>query len=230
MSKNTEKVSIQELANNFYWFRTVENYQNLYLRLHWGIRTYLYKYLQDIDDCNDVTIGVFEKVWSKMDMYDPMKSNFSTWLYRVARNDALLFLKNKQKTTYKHLPNDISNIYSNALVDDSTTLANIQEELLCDNIFENAFDRKSYGEVIDEMYDVSIRSIHKLPDNFKLALTEQLINKKSIEQIAYDNNIKKTTVVNWIYQGRQALKNIIKTEFKELYDDYVLGSENYMSM
>lgn len=56
------------------------------------------------------------------------------------------------------------------------------------------------------------------------------MNKKSIEQIAYDNNIKKTTVVNWIYQGRQALKNIIKTEFKELYDDYVLGSENYMSM
>ena len=227
MSKE-KKVNIQDIANKFYLTHSIEDFQNLYLRLHWGLRTYLYKYLNDIDDCNDVVIGVFEKVWSKIDMYNPSKSNFSTWIYRVARNDALLFLKNKQKISNKCLPKDISDIYSSALVDSSDGAGfDIQDELLCENLFDNLFNKKTYGEIIDEMYDVSISSINKLPEHFKLALTEQLINKKSIEQIAIDNNVKKTTIVNWIYQGRQALKEIIKTDHKNLYEEYAMGKENY---
>lgn len=227
MSKEKNKVSIQTIANKFYLTHSIQDFQDLYMRMHWGIRTYLFKYLNDVDDCNDVTIGVFEKVWTKMDMYEPTKSNFSTWLYRVARNDALLFLKNKQKTSQKHLPKDISDIYSSALVDSSEGGYSIQDELLCENTFDNLFNKKTYGEVIDEMYDVSIQSINKLPEHFRLALTEQLINKKSIEQIAVDNNVKKTTIVNWIYQGRQALKEIIKNDHKHLYEEYALGKENY---
>ena len=106
MSKEKKQASIQTIANKFYLTHSIQDFQDLYMRMHWGIRTYLYKYLNDVDDCNDVTIGVFEKVWTKMDMYEPTKSNFSTWLYRVARNDALLFLKNKQKTSQKHLPKE----------------------------------------------------------------------------------------------------------------------------
>lgn len=221
-----KKKSIQELANEFYWTRSVDSYQKLYDRIHWGIRTYICKYIKNnIDDCNDVVVNVLEKVWTKMDMYDPNRAKFSTWLYRIARNEALLFLQGRSKNNSKIYDNDISDIYTTTLTSNGCEAFMVNDSY---NISLTNENKKTYGEIIDEMYDVSVTCINKLPDNFKLALTEKLINKKTIEQIAYDNQIKKTTLVNWLYQGKQALKEIVKEEFKELYEDYTLGEEKYI--
>lgn len=228
LKKETNKSdkTIQELANAFYFTRSVEDYQNLYNRIHWGLRTYVCKFIKNnIDDCNDVVVDVLEKIWTKIDMYDPLKAKFSTWLYRVARNEALLYLQGRKKRNNKFYDNDISEIYYGTLTSGGCdTFAVYDKHLFA---FEDK-DKKTYGEVVDEIYDVSVKCINKLPDNFKLALTEKLINKKTIEQIAYDNQIKKTTLVNWLYQGRQALKEIVKEEYKDLYEDYILGEENYV--
>ena len=222
-----KKKSIQELANEFYMTRSVDSYQRLYDRVHWGLRTYICKYIKNnIDDCNDVVVNVLEKVWTKIDMYNPTRAKFSTWLYRVARNEALLFVQGRNKISSKIYDNDISDIYT------TTLSANGCEAFMVNDTYNISLteeSKKTYGEVVDEMYDVSVTCINKLPDNFKLALTEKLINKKTIEQIAYDNQIKKTTLVNWLYQGKQALKEIVKEEFKDLYEDYVMGEEKYMT-
>lgn len=232
LKKENEKIkekkkSIQELANEFYMTRSVDSYQRLYDRVHWGLRTYICKYIKNnIDDCNDVVVNVLEKVWTKIDMYNPTRAKFSTWLYRVARNEALLFVQGRNKISSKIYDNDISDIYT------TTLSANGCEAFMVNDIYNISLaeeSKRTYGEVVDEMYDVSVTCINKLPDNFKLALTEKLINKKTIEQIAYDNQIKKTTLVNWLYQGKQALKEIVKEEFKDLYEDYVMGEEKYMT-
>lgn len=221
-----KKKSIQELANEFYMTRSVDSYQRLYDRVHWGLRTYICKYIKNnIDDCNDVVVNVLEKVWTKIDMYNPTRANFSTWLYRVARNEALLFVQGRTKTNSKIYDNDISDIYTTTLSANGCEAFMVNDTY---NISLTGENKKTYGEIVDEMYDVSVTCINKLPDNFRLALTEKLINKKTIEQIAYDNQIKKTTLVNWLYQGKQALKEIVKEEFKDLYEDYTMGEEKYI--
>ena len=226
ISTKEKKKSIQELANEFYMTRSVDSYQRLYDRVHWGLRTYICKYIKNnIDDCNDVVVNVLEKVWTKIDMYNPTRANFSTWLYRVARNEALLFVQGRNKTNSKIYDNDISDIYTTTLSANGCEAFMVNDTY---NISLTGENKKTYGEIIDEMYDVSVTCINKLPDNFRLALTEKLINKKTIEQIAYDNQIKKTTLVNWLYQGKQALKEIVKEEFKDLYEDYTMGEENYI--
>lgn len=223
--------SIQSLADKFYMTRSKEDFQNLYLRIYWGIKTYVSsKFLSNnIEDAEDVVAGVMEKVWTKIDMYDPMKANFSTWIYKIAMNDSLLFLKNRSKTSDRIVDIDISELYSATLLSGGSDNFVKQEE--CDyRIKDDLFEKLTYGEIIDNMYDVSISCINKLPDNYRLALREQLIHKKTIEQIAYDNDIKTTTLVNWLYKGKQALKEIIKNEFKELYENYTMGEENYLAL
>lgn len=230
--ENKDKVeSIQTLANKFYMSRSKEDFQNLYIRLYWGLKTYISnKFLNNnMEDSDDVVASVMEKIWTKIDMYDPVKANFSTWIYKVAMNDSLLYLKNRNKISSRMVDTDVSDLYSSTLISGNADNFIIQEE--CDyKVNDDVFEKLTYGEIIDNIYDVSISCINKLPDNYKLALQEKLINKKSIEQIAHDNNIKTTTLVNWLYKGRQALKEMIMTEYKDLYDNYNMGEENYLSM
>lgn len=74
--------------------------------------------------------------------------------------------------------------------------------------------------LIDNMADASIKCIDYLPDNYRLVLREQLVNKKKINQIAEDNNIPMTTIVNWLYKGKIKLQEVVKDKYKNLYESY----------
>ncbi|WP_029903981.1 RNA polymerase sigma factor [Prevotella sp. 10(H)] len=60
--------------------------------LYWQIR----KIVLSHDDANDVLQNTFIKVWTSIDNFRS-ESKISTWLYRIAINEAITFL-NKQRT------------------------------------------------------------------------------------------------------------------------------------
>ena len=62
-------------------------------QLYWKIRRIVLNH----DDANDVMQNVFVKAWTNLDEFRN-KSKFSTWLYRIAINESLDFVR-KQKNT-----------------------------------------------------------------------------------------------------------------------------------
>lgn len=54
------------------------------------------------DDTDDVVQNVFIKVWKNLDSFRE-DSQFFTWLYRIAVNESLSFLKSKQLRSYLSL-------------------------------------------------------------------------------------------------------------------------------
>lgn len=66
----------------------VKTYQQ---RLYWHIR----KMVIDHDDTDDLLQEVFIKVWKNIDKFRE-DSNLYTWLYRIATNECLNFLKSKR--------------------------------------------------------------------------------------------------------------------------------------
>ena len=66
----------------------VRKYQE---RLYWHIR----KIVIDHDDSDDVIQNTFMKVWMGLDRFRE-DSQLFTWLYRIATNEALTFLKKKR--------------------------------------------------------------------------------------------------------------------------------------
>jgi RNA polymerase sigma-70 factor (ECF subfamily) len=67
----------------------VKQYQQ---RLYWHVR----RILLDHDDSNDVIQNVFIKVWKNLENFRG-ESQLYTWLYRIATNEAISFLKNKKR-------------------------------------------------------------------------------------------------------------------------------------
>lgn len=84
-----------------YAFRLlVEKYQE---RLYWHIR----KIVIDHEDTDDVLQNTFIKIWKGFDGYRE-DSKLFTWLYRIATNEALTFLKqkkNRQTTSWDEVEN-----------------------------------------------------------------------------------------------------------------------------
>ncbi len=73
----------------FQWI--VEQYSE---RLYWHIRRFVH-FHEDADDCLQ---EVFLKVWKNLEQFRG-KSSIYTWIYRIATNEALAFIKKKKRMT-----------------------------------------------------------------------------------------------------------------------------------
>lgn len=71
----------------------------------------------DHDDANDVTQNTFIKVWKGLANFRE-DAQLYTWMYRIATNEALTFLKQKKTKFFIPLV-DVENELSNSLSDDA---------------------------------------------------------------------------------------------------------------
>lgn len=78
----------KEETRNFAFHLMVQKYQE---KIYWHIR----KIVIDHDDANDVVQNTFVKAWNGLLNFRE-DSQLYTWLYRIATNEALTFLKKKR--------------------------------------------------------------------------------------------------------------------------------------
>lgn len=69
------------------------------------------------DDADDVTQETFVKVWKNLNGFKA-ESQLFTWIYRIATNEALSFLRKKRNRFFLPLVN-VENKLSRSLVDDN---------------------------------------------------------------------------------------------------------------
>lgn len=93
----------------------VKKYQE---KLYWHIR----RIVVDHDDVNDVLQNCFIKVWNALDNFRE-DSQLYTWLYRIATNESLSFLAQKNRKQADSF-DDISETYSNQVKADPNFDAN----------------------------------------------------------------------------------------------------------
>ncbi|MDR2065525.1 MAG: RNA polymerase sigma factor [Prevotellaceae bacterium] len=96
-------------SRNFAFNQIVLKYQE---RIYWHIR----KIVINHDDADDLTQESFIKIWNSLDKFRG-ESSLYTWIYRIATNEVLAFLK-KQKS-YNHVSlQDVENDLRNTLKQD----------------------------------------------------------------------------------------------------------------
>lgn len=129
----------------------VEQYSE---QLYWKIR----HIVQDHDNANDVLQNTFMKAWQALGEFQS-KSKFSTWLYRIAVNESLDFLR-RQK-------NKIS-------TDQDVTAAN---QLLADKYFDGDDAQALLQEAIAQLPEVQ-RTVFTLRyyDNMKYSEISKILS------------------------------------------------------
>lgn len=82
-------------------------------RLYWHVR----KMVKSHDDANDVVQNAFIKIHRNIDKFKG-DSKLYTWLYRIATNESLTFLKKQQRRTTEAIDNPDINLANQLSYDD----------------------------------------------------------------------------------------------------------------
>ncbi len=110
--------------------RLVEKYGE---QLYWQVRRIVLSH----DDANDVVQNVFMKAWQKLDSFNE-EAKVSTWLYRIALNESLDFVRRKKLQTV-------------SADDDVVGVAN---QLMADDYFDGTETEALLQEAISHLPDV----------------------------------------------------------------------------
>lgn len=145
------------------------------------------------DDAEDLTIEAFGRAFKRLEQYTPSFA-FSTWLFKIASNNAIDFLRNKKKT--------------NSLSLDSK-MENDEGQEFSKNIKSNTLDPEENiikKQKIDALRDV----VEKLKPRYKELVKMRYYEELSYEEIATKLDLPVGTVKAQLFRARDFLYNILK--------------------
>jgi RNA polymerase sigma-70 factor (ECF subfamily) len=191
--------TLQEIGLKFYQSRHESDFTKVYQRLRPSISYFLKDLVPDQDDRNEVIATTFSKVWCKIEQYNPYW-NFSTWVYRIARNEALLFHRARKRTCSY----------------DSMKERGINLDSRMEKILQTEFEE----DPIDVLYNEAISAIQELPEVYKIVLTMREVQKKKYEDIAEELGWNHNTVRTRIRKARELIRDLLQSKNPELIKKY----------
>jgi RNA polymerase sigma factor (sigma-70 family) len=149
----------------------------------------LLKMVNNPSDAEDLTIEAFGKAFRNLDSYTP-KFAFSTWLFKIATNNCVDFIRKKQvsPTPFEHLLDSIDNVTVNIqsdLPDPEESLINNQEIIALNDI------------------------VNQLKPRYKSLIELRYYKEYSYEEISSELNLPIGTVKAQLYRAKTLLYNIL---------------------
>jgi len=182
--------------------RTGNDFTHFYNKYYPKLIYYTTRMCNDAQKAEDVTTDSFMTAFEKIDKYEKEKSQFSTWLFTIARNIMLQEIKNKKKTVSIDVEVD----------EEGTTLKDfIQEEASTEHI-TNLSIKKA---------DIMKRHISKLKEPYKKVIEMREIKKMAYKDIAEELGKNLSTIKSQIRNARLILISQTSKEFDLLDDMYL---------
>ena len=195
--------ALQELGLAFFSSRSENDFNKIYNRMKPSISYYLRDLLPASDDREEAMANTFSKVWTKIHMYDPYW-NFSTWIYRIARNEALLMHRHKRRN------------YSYQGMEER----GINMEAKGGLVMPRMEITKQELEAVDLLFDFAVAEISNLPETYRIVMEKREIEKKNYEAISVELGWKINTVRTRIRKGRELLRVSLVTKYPALVKSY----------
>ena len=167
-------------------------YAELMERYRDSIYFMLLKMVNNKDDADDLTIEAFGKAFKRLSQYAPTYA-FSTWLFKIATNNCIDFIRRKKMVVYsidKKFENEdggqISVEIKAADLNPEETMVKKQKVLMMRNVVE------------------------KLKPRYKQLVEMRYFEELSYEEIAEQLNLPLGTVKAQLFRAREFLANIMK--------------------
>lgn len=181
-----------DLVQRAVHFKDQKAYAELMDRYKESIYYMLFKMVNNSDDADDLTIEAFGKAFNRLDQYTPNFA-FSTWLFKIATNNCIDFLRKKKKNVLS-----LDNRYNN---DDGDSLM---------------IELKSEGlnpeqEAIREQKLIIMRNVvTRLKPRYKMLVEMRYFQELSYEEISEELDLPLGTVKAQLFRARDFLFNILK--------------------
>ncbi len=132
------------------------------------------------ESCEDIAQDVFFTAYRKLASFDPARSNFSTWLFTIARNKSINAMKKKRPVSMSELPHN-----SDA-------------------------HNPSDGLAKREFFDTLDSGLEALPSTQKRAFVLAVFEDLSYEVIAQIEGVRTGTIKSRINRAKKKLAKALK--------------------
>ncbi len=155
----------------------------------------------DSAKAEDISTESFLVAFEKVEKYEKEKSQFSTWLFTIAKNLMLQEIKNSQKTMSLDVEVD----------EEGTTMKDFLEEVESDEHIHELIQKKS---------DIMMEKISNLKQPYKQVIEMREIQKMAYKDIADQLGKNLSTIKSQIRNGRAILISESQKEFEILDEMY----------
>jgi len=158
----------------------------------------LLKMVNNRDDADDLTIEAFGKAFKNLHQYTPDYA-FSTWLFKIATNNCIDFIRRKRKMTFS-----------------------IDQGVESENGSEMQFEIKSTSldpeeRMIKRQKAVLMREVvEKLKPRYRRLVELRYFQERSYDEIANELQLPLGTVKAQLFRAREFLYQILKTDQEKI--------------
>ena len=165
--------------------------QTKIINVFWvDVFSFVMKKVRDENDADEITVNVFSKVLSKLDMFDP-HFQFKTWVLTIAQNTVIDFWRKKNRDNEDAVENldEVKNQYAKS-----------PEELL----------------ISEEEQKKIIKTIESLDANYQDIIKLRFFEEKSIKEIADELGISVANTKVRVMRAKKVLAELLKNnEFED---------------
>jgi len=157
---------------------------------------FVYRYLGDADDTNDVAQETFIRAWKHLKKFDQSRS-FKTWILAIAKNASLDFIKKKKPILFSRIEAEGADI-------DEFLAPHADTPELSDAMF----DRKSTAHMLEAV-------VGKLPLPYRVVLTLRYAEHLKFREIAQVLDEPIDTVKSKHRRGLMQLRKLMPAELQD---------------
>ncbi|GAB4150714.1 MAG: sigma-70 family RNA polymerase sigma factor [Bacteroidia bacterium] len=167
-------------------------YAELMGRYRESVYYMLLKMVNNKDDAEDLTVEAFGKAFKRLHQYTPNFA-FSTWLFRIATNNCIDFIRRKRKNTFS-----------------------IDRPMEDEEGGELTMDLKSEGldpeeNIMKKQKIMMLRElVDKLKPRYRTLIEMRYFQEMSYEEIAEQMDLPLGTVKAQLFRAREFLYNVLK--------------------
>ena len=195
--------SYRELTENFLTTRSEADFTALFYKVKPGLTTYINKIVKDREMSEDIAVNTLTKLWTKIDQYDP-QYQITTWLYRIAFNDALGHINNRNKQSSLDALSDygVEVSENGEFVNGPSGLNGAIE----DYVMKTEQDFLEEDDELMSKYGRALTEIENLKEMYKEIVIDRLINEMKYEEIAEKHDLPLQTIKNRIRRGKAIIE------------------------
>lgn len=153
-----------------------KRYAELVEHYHIGLIIHCERIVKDRADAEDVAQEAFIKAFEQLKNYDPTRSRFSTWLYKIATNKSLDYLRKHARQL---------NVEDIELLAEATMPHFIEQE-----------EKEALRKAVREL----------MPPEYRHVIEAYYWQGKSYQQIARETHRSVNTIGTWMHRAKLQLK------------------------
>jgi RNA polymerase sigma-70 factor (ECF subfamily) len=181
--------------------RTGKDFSFFYEKYYPKLIYYTSRMCNDQQKAQDISTDSFLIAFEKIDKYEKEKSQFSTWLFTIARNLMLQDIKNSKKTMSLDIEID----------EEGTTMKDFIQEEESEEYLHDLNTKKA---------EIMKRHIRNLKDPYRQVIEMREIQKMQYKDIADQLGKNLSTIKSQIRNGRAILISETSREFEILDEMY----------